>query len=468
MTDSYDLVAIGAGPAGESATELAAFFGHRSAVIEKAQPGGTVTTTGGAPTKTLREAALYLTGFREGDVYGLRLAAPPEIATDIVRRRTQVVCELLQKVTADNIANRNVDYIRGTATLDPGGGVIVSDADGPARRIRARTILIATGSRPSRPENISFEIPGVCDTDTILHLGRVPKVILIAGGGPVGVEFATICHALGAEVTLVDRGTRLMSAMDGEASGYMAELFAKWRVKVQFGASVNRVATRGAGLEVELSTGETLFPDTLLFAAGRVANTQDLGLEALGVECDSRGRIVVDPNFRTSAPGIYAAGDVVRPTLASIAMEQGRVAICHAFAIPFEGTVDPCPVSAIYGMPEVSGAGLTEEQCREQGIDYEVGRADLGVTPRGAIAGRGGLLKLIFLKADRKLIGVHCVGDIASEIVGIGQMAIRCGGTLNTIANMSLNTPTYSYAYKYAAFDGLRRLAASRRTAASV
>ena len=466
MTDTYDLVAIGAGPAGESATELAAFFGHRSAIIEKDQPGGAVTTTGGAPTKTLREAALYLTGFREGDVYGLRLAAPPEIATDIVRNRTLEVCGLLQKVTADNIASRNVDYIRGTATLDPEGDVIVSDGANPPRRIRAKYILIGSGSRPSRPKNISFEIPGVCDTDTILHLGRVPKAILIAGGGAVGVEFATICHALGAEVTLLDRGARLMSTMDGETSRYMTELFRKWHIKVQFGASVERVSKKGAGLEVELSTGQTLYPDTLLFAAGRVANTEGLGLEALRIECDSRGRIVVDPNFRTSAPGIYAAGDVVRPTLASIAMEQGRVAICHAFGIPFEGTVDPCPVSAIYGMPEVSGAGLTEEQCRGQGIDYEVGRADLALTPRGAIAGRGGLLKLIFLKADRKLIGVHCVGDIASEIVGIGQMVIRCGGTLNTIANMSFNTPTYSYAYKYAAFDGLRRLAISRRTSA--
>lgn len=237
----------------------------------------------------------------------------------------------------------------------------------------------------------------------------------------------------------------------------------KWRVNVLFGANVERVVASDAGLDVELSTGEMLFADTLLFAAGRVANSQELGLDAVGVKCDSRGRIVVDANFRTGAPGIYAAGDVVKPTLASIAMEQGRVAICHAFGIPFEGTVDPCPVSAIYGMPEVSGAGLTEEQCRRQKIDYEVGRADLALTPRGAIAGRGGLLKLIFLKSDRKLIGVHCIGDIASEIVGIGQMVIRCGGTLNTIVNMSLNTPTYSYAYKYAAFDGLRRLAIARR-----
>ena len=466
MTDTYDLVAIGAGPAGESATELAAFFGHRSAVIERAQPGGTVTTTGGAPTKTLREAALYLTGFCEGDVYGLRMAAPPEIATDIIRKRTQTVCELLQKVTADNIAMREVDYIQGVARLDPDGSVIVSVGSEQERRIHAKVILIASGSRPFQPTNISFEIPGVCDTDTILQRGRVPRDILIAGGGPVGVEFATICHAMGAKVTLLDRGTRLITVMDGEVSGYMEGLFRKWAITVLFGATVESAAARGVGLEVVLSTGQKLSPDTLLFAAGRIANTQGLGLEALGVDLDSRGRIVVDKNFRTSVPGIYAAGDVVRPTLASIAMEQGRVAICHALGIPFEGTVDPCPVSAIYGMPEVSGAGATEEDCRERGLDYEVGRADLGLTPRGAIAGRGGLLKLIFLKADRKLLGVHCIGDIASEIVGIGQMVIRCGGTLNTIANMSLNTPTYSYAYKYAAFDGLRRLVAAGRPAA--
>ena len=459
MTDTYDLVAIGAGPAGESATDLAKFFGHRAAIIERAQPGGTVTTTGGAPTKTLREAALYLTGFSQRDVYGLRMAAAPDIGIDIIRTRTQTVCELLQKVTADNIAMRGVDYIRGVARLGADGTVIVCGENVPERRLRARMILIASGSRPFRPPGISFAIPGICDTDTVLQRGWVPRDIVIVGGGPVGVEFATICQALGAKVTLLDRGTRLITGMDGEVSDCMEGLFRKWGLTVRFGASVASATGRGAGLEVELTTGEKLFPDTLLFAAGRIANTEGLGLEDRGVELDARGRVVVDRNFCTTVPGIYAAGDVVRPTLASIAMEQARVAVCHAFGIPFEGTVDPCPVSAIYGMPEVSGAGATEEQCREQRVEYEVGRCDLGLIPRGAIAGRGGLLKLIFLKSDRKLIGVHCIGDIASEIVGIGQMLIRCGGTLNTIANMSLNTPTYSYAYKYAAFDGLRRLA---------
>jgi NAD(P) transhydrogenase len=459
MSETYDLIAIGAGPAGESATELASFFGYRSALVEKARPGGTVTTTGGAPTKTLREAALYLTGFRSADVYGLRLSAPPEIATDIIRKRTWGVCEVLQKVTADNIAARNVDYFQGCGRLEADGAVTISGGPEPARKLRARVILIATGSRPHRPEGIPFDLPGVCDTDNILHLGRVPKDIIIVGGGPVGVEFATICCALGAKVTVVDQGARLISMMDEEVAGHMEELLRGWGVRLCFGGTVERIAGRQGGLEVRLTTGETLFPDSVLFAAGRRANTQDLGLEAAGVELDARGRILVDEHFQTRTRGVYAAGDVLRPTLASIAMEQGRAAICHAFGIAFEGVVDPCPVSAVYGMPEVSGAGLTEAQCRAGGLDYEVGRADLALTPRGAIAGQGGLLKLIFRKSDRKLLGVHCIGEIASEIVGIGQMVIRCGGTMNTIANMSLNTPTYSYAYKYAAFDGLRRLA---------
>lgn len=458
MADSYDLIAIGAGPAGESATELASFFGHRCAIVEKYRPGGTVTTTGGAPTKTLREAALYFSGLVEGDMYGIRTVAAPEIAIDTIRKRTWDVCELLQKVTADNIARNKVDYIQGTARLERDGGVLVKDPVGREQKLHAKVVLIATGSRPARPVGIPFDLPGVCDTDTILNRGRVPKDLLIVGGGPVGVEFATIGYALGANVIMVDRGNRLMSTMDVEIAGCMEKQLRSWGVRISFGSSCESITSDGDMLKVRISTREIIRVDTVLFAAGRVANTANLGLELVGVAVDERGRIKVDQRFRTTAEGVYAAGDVLRPTLASIAMEQGRIAVCHAFGIPFEGVVDPAPVSAVYGMPEVSGAGLTEDQCREKGLDYEVGRADLAFTPRGAIAGRGGLLKLIFLKEDRKLVGVHCIGDIASEIVGIGQMAIRCGGTMNTIMNMSLNTPTYSYAYKYAAIDGLRKV----------
>ena len=245
MREAYDFIAIGAGPAGEAATELAAFFGHSSAVIEKNKPGGTVTTTGGAPTKTLREAALYLTGFRDRDVYGLQLAAPPELAADTIRNRTRSVCELLQRVTLDNIASHGVEYLQGAARLGPDRTVIVTEPDGQERTIHAKAILIATGSRPARPTHIPFG-PGVCDTDTILQLGRAPEDILIVGGGPVGVEFATICHALGARVTLADLGSRLMPMMDGEMSSRMADLFTAWGIRVNFGCTAQAIkATDG-------------------------------------------------------------------------------------------------------------------------------------------------------------------------------------------------------------------------------
>jgi NAD(P) transhydrogenase len=415
MTDAYEFIAIGSGPSGESAAELAAFFGHRSAVIEKARP---VTTTGGVPTKTLREAALYFSGLAEGGFYGLRTAAPAEVAIDIIRRRTWEVCGMLQRETLENIARSQVDYIEGEASFNPDGTVRVAASDGGEHRLRAKAILIAIGSRPRRPNNISFDSPGVCDTDTILYRGYPPRDILIVGGGPIGVEFATICHALGAKVVIADLGSRLIPGMDGELSGWIGELFRKWGVTVYFESTVELIEARAYGLETRLSTGQTLYPDTVLFAAGRVANTEGLELESAGIRCDSRGGIMVDRNFRTTADGIYPVGDVLGPTLASIALEQGRAAACHALGIPF-GTVDPAPVSAVYGMPEASGAGLTEEQCREQGLDYEVGRADLSHTPRGAIAGRGGLLKLIFQREKRTLLGVHCIGDIASQIVGI-------------------------------------------------
>ena len=336
--------------------------------------------------------------------------------------------------------------------------------DGSERRLRAKVDpdRNRVAAVPA-PEHLRSTFPGSATPTRSCSAGASPKDILIVGGGPVGVEFATICHAIGAKVTLLDRGARLMSMMDGEVvsrmHGSLFERLGRDRPARIHGRERRRDGWRPVGGS-RSRPGETLCPDTLLFAAGRVANTDGLGLEAAGVELDVRGRIIVDENFRTSAPGDLRRRRRPRadPGVDRDGTRAGRRLPCVRHSVRRNGRSE-LRSRPIYGMPEISGAGLTEEQCREQGPRLRGWPRGLGLTPRGAIAGRGGLLKLIFLKDDRKLVGVHCIGDIASEIVGIGQMVIRCGGTLNTIANMSMNTPTYSYAYKYAAFDGLRRLA---------
>jgi len=242
----------------------------------------------------------------------------------------------------------------------------------------------------------------------------------------------------------------------------MADHFAHVGVKVVLGVGTVAVERAQGELQVTLSDGATLTPDAVLFAAGRAPNTQDLGAEDVGIQLDRRGWVVVDGDYQTSVNGVYAAGDVVRPSLASIAMEQGRLAMFRAFDLPFRDALHPVAVSAVYGVPEVAAVGLTEEQCQEQQIEYELGRSDLAITPRGAISGHGGLLKLIFRRDDRRLLGVHIIGDIASELVGMGQAVISNGQAIDFFGALTLNTPTYTYAYKYATFDGLLRLAASR------
>ena len=461
MTRHYELVVIGAGPAGESAAVLASTFGHRVAIVERDKPGGTVTTTGGAPTKTLREAAMYLTGFRDRDVYGISVAAPPEVVLPKIAERTRQVCTLLQESVAENLTRNGIDYLQGVARLGPDRTVKVVAPDGAAEALSADIILIATGSHPLHPKNIPFEDPDVCDSEQIFKLGRMPSSLFIVGGGAVGVEFATIFAALGVPVILSDMTDRLLTMMDGELSRLMTEHFARIGVRVVLGVGTLSVERVRGKLQVTLSDGSTLAPDAVLFAAGRKANTNGLGLEAAGVKLDRRGLIVVDADYRTSADGIYAAGDVIGPSLASIAMEQGRVAMHRAFNLPFKKAVHPLAISAVYGVPEVAGVGLTEEQCQDQGLEYEVGKCDLAVTPRGAIAGHGGLLKLIFRRDDRRLLGVHIIGDIASELVGMGQSAISSEEAIDVFAALTLNTPTYTYAYKYATFDGLLRLSAS-------
>lgn len=458
MSNTYDMIVIGSGPAGESAAQVASYFGHRVAIIERNQPGGTPTTHGGAPTKTLREAALALTGFYQQEVYGVDLGVPPAVALHKVAERTRQVCQSLQVAVARRIALWEIAYLQGTARLASGGKVLLTEADGSRVELSARVILIATGSRPLRPPNIPFDDPAVFDAEEIYTLTTLPKSLCIVGGGPVGVEFATIFNALGTAVTLVQMGEQLAPTMDGELARMMAQIFEQRSIRVILGAGMEAVKRVGDQLQVSLSNGATCQAEAVFFAAGRSPNTEDLGLGEVGVAVDQRGFIVVDRNFQTSVPGVYAAGDVLGPGLSSVAMEQGRVVACRAFGLDFLEMVDPIPISAVYGMPEIAGVGLTEEQCQEQDLDYEVGRATFASIPRGAISGHDGLLKFIFRRDDRRLLGVHCLGEIASEIIGAGQMVLHYGGTIDIFSQITLPTPTYSYAYKNAAFDGLRRV----------
>lgn len=459
MADQYDLVVIGAGPAGETAAAVATYFGHSSLIVERHLPGGTVTTTGGAPTKTLREAALYVTGFYHRDIYGLEADIRPEIALRRIAERARHVSAALQDFTAAHISERGIDYLQGNARLGSDRTVHVTTPDGSERVLAAGVILIATGSRPVRPPTVAFDDPDVYDTDEIFSGGRFPKDVVVVGAGPVGVEFATIFAALRIPVVLTDTSDRLLRTMDAEVALKLEQSFADRGVRFLHSVRTESIQRQDGHLRVVLSDGTVLYPDAVLFAAGRSANTEDLGVAEAGVAVDARGRIVVDTRYETTAAGIYAVGDVLGPTLASIAMEQGVIAACHAFGIGLKEAISPMAVSAVYGMPEVAGAGLTEEECQAQAIDYEVGRCDFAEIPRGAIAGHGGLLKLIFRRDNQRLLGVHCIGDIASELVGIGQMVMHYEGSIEVFITQTMNTPTYSIAYKYAAYDGLKRLA---------
>ena len=452
--DAYDLIAIGAGPAGQTAAEIAALFGHRALIIDKGPPGGVVTTTGGAPTKTLREAALTLTGFRQEEVYGVRAAVPLAAALPIIGARTAQVCDFLQEVNAREIAARGIAYLRGIASLRPNRTVHVTLPDGERRTLSARAIVVATGSRPTHFKGIPFDDPDVYDSDRIYALRRVPKDVVIVGGGPIGVEFATVFTALGIPVTLINHADRLLPDMDGELVELLAEEFRRRGVRLILGAGADAVSRIDGRLTVPLSNGAALPADMVLFATGRTPNVERLGLGEAGVMFDAKGHVVVDRHFRTAAEGTYAAGDVLGPALASVAMQQGRAAAGLILA----GALDRAASSAVYGLPELAGVGATEEEVKGAGIPYAVGRCDLAMMPRGAIAGHGGRLKLIFGAADRKLLGVHCIGDIASELIGMGHMVLHVGGVVDLFLTMALNTPTYSHAYRNAAVDGLTRL----------
>lgn len=463
MPEQFDLVVIGSGPAGEKGAAQAAYFGKRVAVVEQSpEPGGAAVHTGTLPSKTLRETALYLSGYRSRDLYGISMKFDNRHAVPHLIARKDAIVETESRRIRENLARHDVTYFHGHGHLVGPHAVAVDGATG-RREIVGDVILVATGSRPHRPDDIPFDGARVFDSDEILGLARVPPDIVVLGGGVIGCEYACMLAALGVAVTVVDVRERILPFLDEEMNRRLREAMSGLGIDLKLGRRWSDVAV-GDRVTCELDDGSSLEAHSLLFAAGRSGNTAGLGLEAVGVTPDRRGYVPVDESFRTTADHVFAAGDVVGfPALASVSMEQGRVAMCHAFGFEYKRRVSELLPYGIYTIPEVSFVGATEEGCREQGIDYVVGRALYKDNARGQITGDSeGMTKLVVGAADRKVLGIHVIGERATELVHVGQAVMLLGGTVDCFIDMVFNFPTLAESYKYAAYDALGALARLR------
>ncbi len=468
-SDRYDLVVLGGGPAGERGAAQAAYFGKRVAIVERApSPGGAAVHTGTLPSKTLREAALFLSGYRQLDLYGVTVEVEPHLAVRRLLERKDAVRDLEVDRIHRNLDRHGIELVAGSGRLVDEHTVEVATDTGP-RRLQTEFVLIATGSTPHHPSQIDFDDEHVRDADGILAIERLPDVLAIVGGGVIGCEYACMFAALGAEVHLIDARERLLAFLDPEMGERLAEAMTRLGVHLHLERTTERVERAGDDLLCTLSAGDHIAADTVLVASGRSGNTAGLGLEDLGIEIDRRGHVVVDDRFRTAVPSVVAAGDVIGfPALASVSMEQARVAICAAFGFEYKQEVSSLLPYGIYTIPEVSCVGLGEDEATAQGIDVVAGRALYRDNVRGQIEGdRDGMVKLVFDRASRRLIGCHCIGDRASELVHIGQAVIALDGTVETLIALVFNHPTLSETYKYAAYDALARLGPTEPQVAS-
>jgi len=463
--ERYDLVVLGAGPAGEKGAALAAYFGRRVALVERrAEPGGTSVHTGTLPSKTLREAALYLTGFRRRDLYGMTLRLDRKRSLRQLLGRLADVTSRQTRQIDRNLERHRIEVVTGQGRFLDAGTLAVLDARGrETRRLAAAAFLIAAGSSPLPPRGLTFEDPDVEDSDTILDLDRIPRSLAVVGGGVIGCEYASIFAALGTRVTLVEGRERLLAFLDAELSSALAVSLERMGADVILGDAVERLSRvpgrAEEALRVSLRSGRELVAGKVLFSAGRRGNTEGLGLEAAGVAFDEKGRIPVDATLRTNVPGIYAAGDIIGfPALAATSMEQGRAAARHALGLPSPERALPFPYG-VYTVPEISMIGATEEELRTKGTPYEVGRARYENNARGQITGDlDGFVKLLFDPGTKRLLGAHLLGTNATELVHVPQMVMAHGGGLDDFLDAVFNVPTLSECFKYAAYDGLQRL----------
>jgi NAD(P) transhydrogenase len=463
---SYDLIVIGSGPAGEKGAALAAQFGKSVAFIQReVVPGGACVNTGTIPSKTLRESALHLSGFKQRGLHGVDVALRSDITVSDFLQRKREVCEKEWDLIEENLRWSGIERYRGVGRLVSPHEVMV-DSAGHDIALQGDVILIATGSSPLRSEEIPFDDIIIYDSDTVLDLDRIPKTMAVVGAGVIGCEYAAIFAALGIKVTLIDGRTELLSHVDREiVDVLLREMKNRLRINLQLGNNVEDIQVGDECVSLTLTNKRVINAEKVLFAAGRKSNTEDLNLENAGVESGERGLIPVNEHYQTNIPNIYAAGDVIGfPALASTSMEQARVAVVNAFDLPYESKLVKEWPYGIYTIPEMSMIGKTEEQCLKSGTDYEVGRAYYRNSSRGQIIGdTAGMLKLIFDPADRTILGIHMVGESASELIHTGMMVMQLNGTIDTFVQTVFNYPTLGDIYKHAADDGLRRLARRRK-----
>jgi len=460
-SEDFDLVIIGCGPAGEKAGAQAAYFGKRVAIIEGAEHvGGSCINTGTVPSKTLRESALYFSGLKQRGLYGIDYSLKENLTVNDFMHHEREVVEMERQRILKNLALHHIELVRGRASFEDTHTLSVSGADG-TRRLRGEVILISTGSKPHRPAEIAFDDIRVFDSDTFLQMDHIPHSLAVIGGGVIGCEYASIFIALGVQVTLVDGRDRLLPFLDAEISERLRVRLAALGMNFWFNERPVKVQSSASDVQLAMKSGKTLQAESVLFAAGRRAAVDGLSLEKVGLAVNQRGYITVDEHYRTAVPHIYAAGDVIGfPALASTSMEQGRVAVCHAFGFKYKQRVASMLPMGIYTIPEISAAGETEESCKEKGIDYCVGRALYANNARGHIIGdTAGMLKLIFARADKKLLGASIIGESATELIHIGMMVLDHNGTIDEFIEQVFNYPTLSETYKYAAYEGLGNLA---------
>jgi len=461
MGDVYDLIVIGSGPAGQRAAIYASKIGKKVALVESREVvGGACISTGTIPSKTMREAVLHLSGYNYKSIYGMNYRVKERITMADLAFRVQHVIKTEIDVTAAQLSRNNIEMLVGVASFEDATHVKVTNSRG-ANVYEGTNVLIATGTKPACSPKVPTNGRSIVNSDQILEMVNLPKTMLVVGGGVIGVEYTCMFAALGVRVTLIERRPHLLEFADQEIVEALSYHLRDARVTMRLNEEVESVEEQPDGTVVaNLESKKKVQGDTLLYAVGRQGNVDELALGKIGVEADARGRIPVDKDFRTKVPTVFAAGDVIGfPSLASVSMEQGRVAAARAFNDDHIVSNPSFYPYGIYTIPEISFIGKTEEQLTEEDVPYEVGVAYYREIARGQIRGdTTGRLKLIFHRETRAILGVHIIGEGATELLHIGQAVMILGGKLDYFVDTVFNYPTLAECYKVAAFNGLNRV----------